>query len=201
MNDAPLTPKHGYPIRAVLPGIAGARWVKWLDQITIQDHESTNFYQQRDYKILPEDAVDKSSAEPHWSRTPPMYDTPINSVIAVPADDETVSRSRDGSCAEKIEVKGYAVPQGTDGPVTRVQVSTDGGASWVDAEIGGCREQRCKWCWVLWRAEVGIEPGTGKEVWSRAFDAGGNVQREHSQWNLRGVGYNGYGRASNLTVH
>ncbi|EYE95536.1 putative sulfite oxidase [Aspergillus ruber CBS 135680] len=195
MNDMPLMPKHGYPLRAVLPGIAGARWVKWLDKITIQDHESTNFYQKRDYKVLPEEAVDKESAEPHWDRTPPMYDTPINSVIGVPTDEETVTL-RDG----KVEVKGYAVPNAADGPVTRVQVSTDRGKNWVDAEIGKSEGQRNKWCWVLWRAEVDIEPGTGKEIWSRAFDAGGNVQKEHSQWNLRGVGYNGYGRAMNITI-
>lgn len=197
MNDNPLTPKHGYPIRAVLPGIAGARWVKWLDQITIQDHESTNFYQQRDYKVLPEDAVDTASAEPHWSRTPPMYDTPINSVIGVPADGEVVERGVK-SASGKIEVKGYAVPAGVDGPVTRVQVSVDHGGSWIDAEIGGCRGS--KWCWVLWMVEVEVEPGIEREVWSRAFDAGGNVQQEHSQWNLRGVGYHGYGRARNLTI-
>jgi len=195
INDMPLTPEHGYPIRAVLPGIAGARWVKWLDQITIQDHESTNFYQKRDYKVLPEEAVDKVSAEPHWDRTPPMYDTPINSVIGVPTDEETVTL-RDG----KVEVKGYAVPNAADGPVTKVQVSTNGGENWVDAEIGKSEGQRNKWCWVLWRAEVSMEPGTEREILSRAFDAGGNVQKEHSQWNLRGVGYSGYGRAMNLTI-
>lgn len=194
MNNQPLTPKHGYPIRVVIPGIAGARWVKWLDQITIQDHESTNFYQQRDYKVLPEDAVDKPSAEPHWSRTPPMYDTPVNSVIAVPEDGQTLRR--DGG-EGTVEVKGYAVPEGADGPVTRVQVSADRGRNWVDAEMGPCES---KWCWVLWRVRVRMEPGEKREVWSRAFDAGGNEQREHSQWNLRGVGYNGYGRAIDLTV-
>ncbi|KAL4914444.1 Oxidoreductase, molybdopterin-binding domain-containing protein [Aspergillus aurantiobrunneus] len=202
MNDAPLPPNHGYPVRVVLPGIAGARWVKWLDRITVQNEESTNFYQRRDYKVLPEEAVDRDAAEPFWDRTPAMSDVSINSVVAVPEDNETVYLGDSG----RLEVRGYAVPQGADGPVVKVQVSGDGGRSWVDARIGESglddevRNKAKKWCWVLWRAEVEIEKGVGREVVSRAVDAGGNWQTEHSQWNLRGVGYSGYGRARNLTV-
>ncbi|KAL5340629.1 Oxidoreductase, molybdopterin-binding domain-containing protein [Aspergillus crustosus] len=199
MNDAPLQPNHGYPVRVVLPGIAGARWVKWLDKITVQNEESTNFYQRRDYKVLPEEAVDRDAAEQFWDRTPAISDVSINSVVAIPGDNETVYRTNSG----KVEVKGYAVPQGSNGPVTKVQVSGDGGQTWVDAELENSEpvgDRAKKWCWVLWRAEVDVDSGTGKEMVSRAVDAGGNQQTEHSQWNLRGVGYSGYGRARNLTV-
>ncbi|OJJ32793.1 hypothetical protein ASPWEDRAFT_116328 [Aspergillus wentii DTO 134E9] len=198
MNDAPLTPNHGYPVRVVLPGVAGARWVKWLDRITVQDTESSNWYQQHDYKILPPDAVDAVSAEKYWAQTPAMYNTPINSVVAVPEDDETIWLYHRGT----VEVKGYAVPGGMDGPVTQVQVSTDEGETWVDAKIepGFESGKEMKWGWVLWKVELCMSKGTAREVISRAFDAGGNVQQEHSVWNLRGVGYNGYGRARNITI-
>ncbi|KZF20204.1 sulfite oxidase [Xylona heveae TC161] len=195
MNNKPLTPKHGYPVRVVVPGVAGARSVKWLDRITIQDHESDNFYHQMDYKILPADITTPEEARAHLKSTPALQDMPINSVVAVPYSGDTVTLSRRGD----IEVRGYALPAGTQGPVVKVEVSADGGKSWTDAEIIRDRHQS-KWCWALYRAKVKIERGTNKLILSRATDAGGNVQVEKPEWNIRGVAYNGYGEARDVTV-
>jgi DMSO/TMAO reductase YedYZ molybdopterin-dependent catalytic subunit len=61
MNGKPLTRDHGYPIRVVVPGYIGARSVKYLKTIMIQNHESEAYFQQKDYKILPS-SVSLSSA-------------------------------------------------------------------------------------------------------------------------------------------
>ncbi|KAL1966674.1 hypothetical protein VTN77DRAFT_3871 [Rasamsonia byssochlamydoides] len=199
MNDEPLPIKHGFPVRVVIPGVAGARCVKWLDRITVQNEESTNYYQRHDYKILPAHVTNSAEAKEYWDRIPAMDEMPVNSVVAVPDDYETVELPSSGL----VEVKGYAVPQGYHGPVTRVEVSTDGGKSWIDAELeldGSACSQNRRFSWTLWKACVPMPTGAGKEILSRATDAGGNMQQEHSQWNLRGVGYNGYGASRNLTV-
>ncbi|GAM36342.1 hypothetical protein TCE0_018f05358 [Talaromyces pinophilus] len=197
MNDTPLTPNHGHPVRVVIPGVAGARWVKWLDRITIQDEHCQNYYQQYDYKVLPPEVDDSDKAKEYWMKVPPLLDMPINSVIAAPDDGETIV-SRNG----RVDVKGYAVPQGRDGPVTRVEVSGDGGKTWVDGqfEVPEGKNVNDKWCWKLWKASVPMEKGSGQVVLSRAFDAAGNTQQESSPWNLRGVAYNGYGMSKDLKI-
>jgi sulfite oxidase len=60
MNGEPLTPEHGFPLRVVVPGFAGARSPKWLATITVQDRPSDNHMQARDYKLLPAEVVTKA---------------------------------------------------------------------------------------------------------------------------------------------
>lgn len=194
MNDEDLPIGHGFPMRIVTPGIAGARAVKWVEQITVQVEESRNHYQKRDYKVLPPDAVDAESAEPYWGTTPPIQEMPVNSVIAVPEGGSTIKRDDEGC----VTVKGYALPSGDDGPVVKVEVSTNG-EQWVEAELLSYSEEG-KWSWKLWQAKVQMSAGKRQILLSKATDAAGNTQPRKSQWNLRGVCYNGYGEARELTT-
>lgn len=199
MNGKPLPPKHGAPVRIVTPGIAGARSVKWLDSITVQMCESNNYYQRHDYKILPPEAKTKEDAEKWWDKVDALQDMPVNSVIAVPSSDSSVPLSPDGT----IEVKGYALPSGSDGPVARVEISIDDGATWEDAELLGSNEAdrgELKWAWCLWKARVKIGKGKQRKILSRASDRSGNIQAACPEWNYRGVAYNGYGEVTGLEV-
>lgn len=188
MNDEPLTPDHGYPLRIVVPGYSGVRWVKWLDTITVSRRESDNFYQQKDYKILPATVRthEQADKEGWWAKLPALQSNPINSVIG------EVQRREDGT----LEVVGYAVSGAAGGQVKRVEVSANRGKTWEEAEI---TYQEGKWSWTLWRATVPVaQEGASDEervVWSRATDESGRTQALSMDWNLRGVGYNAYGEA------
>lgn len=48
MNGAELTPAHGAPLRVVIPGVIGARSVKWVRRVLIKKEESQCFYQTKD---------------------------------------------------------------------------------------------------------------------------------------------------------
>ena len=176
MNGKPLTPKHGYPVRVICPGVSGCRSVKWLDRITVQSEESRNLYQRYDYKILPPEATDKEAAKKYWDIIPALQDMPVNSVIAKPQDGDTVKLLPTGT----IEVMGYSLPKGKCGPIVKVEVSSDDGHTWTEADVCG---ERSKWSWTLWQAGVKVRRGQKYRLLSRATDAGGNIQNdEPGKW-------------------
>lgn len=181
MNGQRLCRDHGYPARIVAPGLIGARWVKWLKNIRVQDNESESFYQKRDYKILPPMA-NGDNCEQFWSHFPALMELNIQSVICRPAPEEQVE------IGKPYAVCGYAL-SGGGRAVDRVEVSLDGGKTWELSEL--CKE-RCKdwttrqWSWVLWSFKVSRVP-VNFSVVCRAWDCGGNTQPSAAVWNYRGV--------------
>ena len=47
MNDDALPRDHGYPVRAIAPGHAGARQCKWLHKVIVSEKESQKSWQQK----------------------------------------------------------------------------------------------------------------------------------------------------------
>jgi DMSO/TMAO reductase YedYZ molybdopterin-dependent catalytic subunit len=52
-NHRWLTPDHGFPVRMIIPGFIGGRMVKWLQEITVTEGESDNFYHFHDNRVMP----------------------------------------------------------------------------------------------------------------------------------------------------
>ena len=203
LNGKPLSIHHGFPVRVIIPGVAGARWVKWLDRVTVQRCESNNYYQKQDYKILPPHVETAEQAMANWHLYPAMQLMPINSVIAIPASSSVIVPDFEG----KVTVAGYAVPHGDDGPVSKVEISLNRGKTWEETEI--VLENPTRWSWAIWRTRIDVkrliedDPNSkekSKCIWSRCWDKGGNVQDGKCQWNWRGVGYNGFGESKNMII-
>lgn len=172
MNGAPLEPVHGFPLRVVVPGYIGARSVKWVGSVRVQDEPSDNHYQARSYKLFPPH-VGPDGAD--WSRGLMLGELSINSAICRPAPDEEVAAGR-------VAVRGYAMAGG-DRTVERVEVSADGGRSWIWAQ----HEPAPAGVWSLWRAEVELPAGE-HELVCRAWDSAANTQPESvaAIWNFKG---------------
>lgn len=89
MNDKPLPLDHGFPIRVILPGIVGARSVKWLGRIIISDEESQSPWQQRDYKVF-SPSVTLETVD--FAAAPAISDTPVTSYICSHADGDRIKK-------------------------------------------------------------------------------------------------------------
>ena len=58
----PIPADHGYPLRVIIPGVVGARNIKWLKRIVVSDDESPSHWQRKDYKCF-SPSVDFSSCD------------------------------------------------------------------------------------------------------------------------------------------
>jgi len=181
MNDEPLAPEHGFPLRVIVPGYIGARSVKWLREITLEEHPSTNPYQARDYKLFPPEMTAQTV---DWSRGKPLEDLTLNAVITTPQEGETVA-------AGPTRIQGYAI-SGEAAPVERVELCVDGGKTWTTATIV---ERADPYAWCFWEGTVALSPGD-RQLIVRAWDASGQTQPEDMRplWNFKGYMNNAWHR-------
>ncbi len=54
MNNEPLPPEHGFPVRLIAPGWYGVANVKWLTRIQVTDHRYAGRFMARDYVSIRE---------------------------------------------------------------------------------------------------------------------------------------------------
>lgn len=188
MNGEALRPVHGAPLRVVVPGWIGARSVKWLERVVVRRGPSENYFQSVAYRLLPPDA-DPDAAGPGDGLS--LGPIALNSAILSPADDSTVS-------AGTVLVDGYAFA-GDGRQVARVDVSSDAGETWVQADLG---RDRGPWAWRLWHAEVHLAAGDAVLV-ARAWDGTAAAQPSEAAqlWNPKGYVNNACPRARVHAVH
>ncbi|MDQ6624519.1 MAG: molybdopterin-dependent oxidoreductase [Verrucomicrobiota bacterium] len=144
MNGEPLPQRHGFPARLIVPGYFGEKSVKWLTRIELADDKAIGFYEKQGRG--------------------PNFIVPTRSRIDQPENEAQLS-------AGGTTIKGVAF--GGDRGISRVEVSTDGGATWADAKID---YPGTKLTWVLWSYQW-QPPGAGDHVLTvRATDGDGKVQ-------------------------
>ncbi|XKL64794.1 hypothetical protein PGB90_004880 [Kerria lacca] len=191
MNGEPLSRDHGFPVRVIVPGVVGARNVKWLSRIVLSENESPSHWQQNDYKGF-SPSVDWDTVD--FKSSIAIQELPVISAICEPVNNQKV-KLQNG----KLIVSGYAW-SGGGSKIIRIDLTADKGLKWHTAKIihqENANPGRC-WSWVLWKAEIDIDKSsTNKvEIWAKATDSNYNVQPESfaNIWNLRGVLGNAYHR-------
>jgi DMSO/TMAO reductase YedYZ molybdopterin-dependent catalytic subunit len=164
MNGRDLPQDHGFPVRAIVPGHYGMASVKWLTRIQAVREPFHGYWQTSDYAYwaLMEDKPVRRA----------LGEMQLKSEIARPRVYETLAPN------QIYPVVGAAWAGETD--VSEIEVSTDGGRTWAEAEfLDGARRH----AWRRWRFDwlTPKEPGQ-YTLMARAKDSSGALQpEEHDQ--------------------
>ncbi len=158
INGIELPPQHGFPLRAVVPGWYAMASIKWLQRIIITDRPFTGYYQTMDYA--------------YWRRRgdiaelTPLTEMQTKAQIAHPAEGEVVAVN------SNVRVGGAAWT--SDGEITKVELSTDGGATWNEAKLVGESKPNA---WRLWEFDWRTPSKPGEQTLiARATDSYGRTQ-------------------------
>jgi DMSO/TMAO reductase YedYZ molybdopterin-dependent catalytic subunit len=174
MNGAPLLPQHGFPLRLLVPGWYGMTNVKWLAGITVVTEPFQGYQHTAGYRFR----VDEGDEGTPVTRMQPR------ALMVPPGIPDFNTRARTvpvGSCVlEGRAWSGWA-------PVTRVEVSADGGENWADAEL---EPLGSRWGWRGWRYEWAADELGEYVLCCRAHDEAGNVQPDDPTWNVGGYSNN-----------
>lgn len=117
-NGEALRPEQGYPLRLIVPGWEGNTNIKWLGRIELVDQPLMTRDEAAFYTDLMPDGKARNFT----------FTMEAKSVITRPAGGQHL----DGPGFYEI----HGLAWSGRGRITRVEVSTDGGATWQDAELG-----------------------------------------------------------------
>ena len=177
MNGQPLPPKHGFPLRVVVPGWASDSWMKWLTTITVLDKEFDGFWMKNAYRQPPHPVAPMTAVPPEQMQ--PVTSLKVKTVM-MPAPEGIAP----GAAAT---IRGVSW-SGDQGPVTGVQVSVDNGRTWRLAELA--RDQFTQFGWRQWQYEWRPRDAGYYTIIARANDAQGNTQPMNQEWQPSGYGWN-----------
>lgn len=195
INDQPLAPDHGYPLRVILPGYVGGRNVKWLEKVWISTKPNDSHFHIWDNRVLPEFVTEKDGpfAETmfHHPDTACMEQN-LNSVIVKPEADHRIVLTGDHVKPGKtFRIEGYAYDGGGH-LVQKVEVSLDGGKTWLYAfrrfPDNALRHGWKFWTWCHWYCDVQMSALLGAtEICVRAWNVFKNTQPDQITPNLLGM--------------
>lgn len=162
MNGEPLTKQHGYPLRAVVGGWFGMAWVKWITTLRVVERPFTGYWQTRDYFRW-----ERGLGEPILV---PLTQMPVKAQIARPILGSTLPAQ------QRCRVFGAA--WSGEAPISTVEFSSDGGATWQNATLIGLQAE---YAWRFWEYYWTPEQPGPYTLLCRATDAQGNVQPDCQQ--------------------
>ncbi|OAL53455.1 hypothetical protein IQ07DRAFT_670338, partial [Pyrenochaeta sp. DS3sAY3a] len=202
INDVPLPPEHGYPVRLMIPGYVGGRCVKWVEKIWISEQENDPYYHIWDNRVMLSFMTEKNGpfAETLFRHpSAACNEQNLNSAIVKPAQDET-NRFEEARKGNNYRIEGYSFDGGGH-EVQRVEASLDEGETWLYCTRRFPELQSKFWTCLRWHVDVSIPYLIqSKSITVRCFNIFKNTQPERPNWNVLGMMNNSYYRVKGEIV-
>lgn len=146
MNDVDLPQKHGYPLRAVIPGLYGMMSAKWINRIEVVGSVYSGYWQTRG-----------------WTNNAEVY---TQAFISVPSTPQSLSQYGGSVMLGGVAFAG-------DRGISKVEVSVDGGSTWQEAIL---KPEISNLTWRLWAYDWHPSKPGSYYVYARATDGTGQLQ-------------------------
>lgn len=165
MNGVPLPPDHGFPVRLIVPSWAGISSIKWVGQIEVADTALFSPWNTQFYRLFGP-AYPADGAQFTHQVVKSAFELPWDGTLAGGRTHLLHGRSWSGN-----------------GPIRKVEVSTDGGQSWHRAETTPPDPDGAWQRWLVpWRPTT---PGA-HTLRARATDVTGASQPDQTTFNTMG---------------
>jgi DMSO/TMAO reductase YedYZ molybdopterin-dependent catalytic subunit len=157
MNGEPLEPIHGDPLRLIVPGWYGVASVKWLGRIEAINYAYKGYYQSRKYTVQYRTATGE-------------LETVVIGPMRVKSE---IIRPQAGEALGLGTNRLFGIAWAGEESVVRVEISTDGGRNWNDAELLG---PTAAYSWTMWEYLWEVATPGRYTLLTRATSKGGQSQ-------------------------
>lgn len=165
MNDKPLLPDHGAPVRVVVPGWVGVANIKWVGQIQVAAEPLYSLWNTAQYRLVGPD---------YPPDEPPLTNQAVKSAFELAWNAELPT-------GQPVLLQGRS--WSGLGAIAQVEISTDGGQTWQRAELYG---PNLPDAWVRWRLRWRPTSTGPHQLLARATDTAGRTQPNTVPYNTGG---------------
>lgn len=164
MNGEPLPADHGAPVRALVPGWVGIASIKWVGRIEVSAEPLFSPWNTQFYRLF----------GPEF----PAAGLPFDRQVIKSAFELDPGTTLPSGVRTRLTGRSWSA----NGPIRKVDVSTDGGTTWRRARPYGATPGGV---WQRW--ELDWTPAAGSHVLlARATDVRGNTQPDVTRHNTLG---------------
>ena len=180
MNGQPIPDIHGGPVRLIVPGWDGTSFVKWVIRLSATAEQNKGFFMNPGYRYPKYALPPGTPAKP--AELEVIEGMPVKSSITAPEDQAKVTLGT-------VAIRGFA--WAGENAIERVEVSTDGGSRWRDADLSN---PKLPYAWRLFKVDWKPDNPGYYTIMSRATDSAGRVQPIVATWNPSGYLWNAIDR-------